>query len=246
MGILNSKNRILDTIITIEGRKQLAQGGFDIQFVGFSDKFTFYEADAVSGSADASKRIYLEAVSLPQDRITLEADDSGRLMPIELEGNLGLSKGKILSGSSLTRKDVVTDNTFASLSNEIISGSINNFDKLRIIGSKDLVFDTEEFNLSKKSINFPITETAPLSDNSVKHININDVESLFQDKRLSHIPNFKFLPPINKRTPEQPDGGFLGTFIPLEQGNYSSIVSADVEEQGNNPVPEFDVLKKQL
>ena len=152
MGILDSKSRILDTIITEEGRRQLTNGEFNIEFAAFSDKFTYYEADVVSGSTDASKRIYLEAISVPQDRITFEADDSGKLLRFDAGGTLTVSKGKIISGSSSTSKDVVSNTAFASLSNDIISSSVDNFDKLRIIGSKDLIFDTENFNLSKSEI----------------------------------------------------------------------------------------------
>ena len=39
-GILDNKSRVLDTVITTEGRRQLAEGGVDIQYVTFTDGAT--------------------------------------------------------------------------------------------------------------------------------------------------------------------------------------------------------------
>ena len=43
-GILNSKTRILDTILTLEGRRQLADGDFQVKYVSFTDGSSFYQA----------------------------------------------------------------------------------------------------------------------------------------------------------------------------------------------------------
>lgn len=223
MGVLDSKSRIFDTVITEEGRRQLGIGEFDLRFVAFSDKFAFYEEDVASGSADANARIYMEAVSLPQDRITFEADDSGKLKVFEKEGNLGVLGGKLVSGSFEDRRTLVTDNTFASLAGLMISGSAENFCKLRVIGSKDQLRDTENFILSRQQIEFDINNDSPIAQEDVQSISVDDVESLFQDKRLSHIPNFMFLPPINRQSVQEPDGSPLGHFVPLEQESYASF-----------------------
>ena len=224
MAILDIKQRIFDTLITEEGRRQLGIGEFDIRFAAFSDKFAFYEQDLASGSADANERIYLEAASLPQDRITFEADDSGKLMPFETGANLGIIGGKLVSGSTANRRTLVTDrDQFASLAGIMISGSAENFTKLRIIGSKDQLRDTENFTLSRKQIEFNISDDAPIARENIPVISVDDVESLFQDKRLSHIPNFMFLPPINRANVQEPDGSPLGHFIPLEQDDYTSF-----------------------
>ena len=59
-GILNNKSRILDTIITDEGRRQLGTGKMQIKFATFTDNATFYEANLVSGSADVGNRIFFK------------------------------------------------------------------------------------------------------------------------------------------------------------------------------------------
>ena len=77
-GILDNKKRIMDVVITQEGKRQMANGDIRIQFASFTDKHTYYEADVVSGSSDAQGRLYFEASSLPFDQITFETDDSGQ------------------------------------------------------------------------------------------------------------------------------------------------------------------------
>ena len=77
-GILDNKKRIMDVVLTKEGRRQMANGDIRIHFASFTDKHTFYEADAVSGSSDASDRLFFEASSLPFDQITLKQMIPGR------------------------------------------------------------------------------------------------------------------------------------------------------------------------
>ena len=218
-GILNSKNRILDTIIKREGRRQIASGDIRIRFASFSDRSTFYQGDILSGTADASERLFFEAASVPQDRITFEADDSGKLMPLESEGGLNVFGGKIISGSQSagTRKFVTSSNVFSSLSNDLLSGSLNNFDKLRIIGSNDFFSDETNFRISETQSVFTMTDDLPISESEIQAISVDKVDSLFQDKRLSHIDNFKFLPPRNSPSLDNPKGSQMGEYRPLNQ-----------------------------
>jgi hypothetical protein len=82
MGILDSKSRVMDAITTVEGRRQLAAGTFEVSYVTFTDAGVSYESDAVDGHVDPTGRIYLEAASLPQDQIVFEANDEGYLNPV--------------------------------------------------------------------------------------------------------------------------------------------------------------------
>jgi hypothetical protein len=80
-GILDNKSRVLDTILTNEGKRQIARGDLKVEYISYSDVGTYYAKDLISGSADASSRLYFEQCSLPQDQITFEADDSGNIKP---------------------------------------------------------------------------------------------------------------------------------------------------------------------
>lgn len=80
-GILDSKSRIIDAIITSEGRRQLAERTFNVAYVTFTDADVAYIPDAEKGHVDPAGKIYLEAANLPQDQITFEANDEGKLIP---------------------------------------------------------------------------------------------------------------------------------------------------------------------
>lgn len=80
-GILDNKSRMIDAILTSEGRRQMAEGDFKVSYVTFADADVAYEYDPVTGHVDPTNRIYLEACNLPQDQITFEANDAGKIKP---------------------------------------------------------------------------------------------------------------------------------------------------------------------
>jgi len=181
----------------------------------------FYNQDTiVSGGLDDTYRIQLEATNLPQDTITLEADDSGRLtgFPISGSDRYIIRGGQILSSSSENETVVVTGSKYASLSERLLDSSIDNFKKLYILRSPDPIdFRERQFIVGPKEATFSITETRPFSTASISTANLNNVEGFFQDKRLSHIPNYQFLPPVNKPRLGTTEAEPLGEFINLNQ-----------------------------
>lgn len=82
MGILDNKSRILDAIFTVEGRRQIAEGTFNVTHVTFEDGSMVYQHDLEEGHVDPTDKIYLEASTLPQDQIIFETNDSGKLVPL--------------------------------------------------------------------------------------------------------------------------------------------------------------------
>lgn len=82
-GILDSKTRILDAAVTVEGRRQMAEGTFNVSFATFCDEDVVYEPDETEGHVDPSNRLYLEAQSnLPEDQVIFEANDDGNLVAL--------------------------------------------------------------------------------------------------------------------------------------------------------------------
>lgn len=259
MGILDSKTRFIDTIVTNEGRKQLSSGKMRIEFVSFTDADAFYVADIASGSAELSDGIQLEACILPQDQITFEADDSGKLVPYR-GSTLGVIDGKILSSSNDSFLTVVTGSTFTSLADQLLDSSLNNFRKLSTIKTNDVFFDDErDFATNVNSVDFTITNTTPFSAGEVQTVSIDQVESLFQDRRLSHLPNFRYLPPMNTSI----DGvkTSLGNFPMIGQKRdkltyeelmttlkekESNIIDFTSSSPDNNVVSQFFELKQDL
>lgn len=217
MGILDSKSRILDTILTPEGRKQLSEGSLRIKFATVSDASTFYEYDAVSGSSDHTARIYLESAGLPQDTITFSADDSGKLKPFPNPSGLNVIAGKLVSGSSVVPAD---GTQFSSLAGDLLGSSIENLKRLSIVSTIDDLFEDDQFELSRRKITFGLTDTKPADSTKISRVTVLDIPSLQQDPRLIHTPNFRFMPPVvsgndKKRAP-------IADFAPL-----SSFLSDD-------------------
>ena len=207
-GILDNKSRIIDVIITSEGRRQIASGDLRIRYATFTDVGSFYEAESLSGSSDATSRIYLEAASLPQDQITFESDDSGKLKPFSSDSDLSLHAGQLISysytastSSLITGSNqvitVLKGSEFSSTMEGVFTGSIDNFSKLQIIGSHDPALEDDGFAVGPSKVGFMITDDKPLDSHIARTCNINDAESLFSDPRLANVRNFKFLPPIN-------------------------------------------------
>lgn len=208
-GILDSKTRIIDALVTLEGRRQIAAGDMRIEHVSFTDTGTHYAADLVSGSADASSRIFLEAGNLPQDSITFEADDSGRLKPFRNAEGIQIKDGQILSYSftaltsslvtgSLENVRLLKGDEFASTAERLLASSLDNFQRLQLIATHDRIFEDDGFGLGTSTIEFMINNKRPISNPGRFSAHLDHVESLFNDVRLGHVKNFKFLPPINK------------------------------------------------
>ena len=204
-GLLDPKTRVLDTIITNEGRRQAATGKMNVEYVSFSDAGAIYALDTlVSGGLDFTSRIAFEAGNLPQDSIVFETDDSGNLLANFVDGDSGykVRAGKVfpvLTGSTRFEAPFISGSQFASLATTLLSASLNNFKNLSLLASPDpLDVNYNEFIIDKKNIEFKISDTKPISNSAIQEIDIDKVESIFFDKRLSHVPNFQYLPPINK------------------------------------------------
>jgi hypothetical protein len=208
-GILDSKTRIMDTVVTDTGKRQITSGRLKAEFISFTDGATYYEADAVSGSTDASSRIYFETPgNRRQDFITFETDDSGNLMGYPTDPELSLVGGEIFkSDVSASVEDVNSfvfvsgSGDFASLSAGIVTSSIDHFKQLQMIGTTNSRSKSfrQVFDVDKNSISFSIINTFPWPDGPQdSKCNIDSAEPLFIDKRLSHLPNFKFLPPLTR------------------------------------------------
>ena len=205
-GILDSKTRILDNVVTEVGRAQISSGKLRIEYASLTDAQTYYEFDEVSGSSDASARIYFEASGKKkQDLITFETDDSGQLMGYPDDLSLTLRGDELFKkeGDTSTAFEYVSSPpAFASLSAGLITGSIDNFNQLYMlgsVGSPEEIALQRAFKLSMEDVEFLVLNTHPFIDGPTDSTaNIDSVEPFFTDKRLSHIPNFKFLPPMKK------------------------------------------------
>jgi len=222
-GILDNKSRVIDAILTYEGRRQMADGKFIVKYATFSDAFVYYQQDLAEGHVDPSNKIYIEAFNAPHDQIIFEADDSGALVPFRQHNSIEMSmvanntsgsaswkvfsQGKLKEitktygySTSLTssiNESAIRNTAFASQIEGILTSSFDNFKKLRIIGSQDRVFEDQDFALNTNEISFEIVsnkETVQMQDPT----NVNTIDAVFNDEKLRNVDNFKYLPPIKK------------------------------------------------
>lgn len=250
-GILDNKSRVIDAIITYEGRRQMAEGTFSINYATFSDAHVVYQQDPDNGHVDPTEKIYLEAFNTPHDQIIFEADDSGKLLP-PLNGNnfassgLSLQSGKLrklthnyISGTFI--EESLSGSRFASQLEGILTSSIDNFKKLQIIGTNDKLFHEDEFVLNTNEIEFnihPNKETIQM----LYSTNVNMLDSLFNDEKLRNLINFRWLPPIKKIGIEPVDktniidlsekGYHLGNYPPW--GRIDPLTYIDIKNELKN------------
>lgn len=250
-GILDPKSRIMDVLLTEEGRRQLANGSIRIEYASFSDASTFYELDILSGSSDPSNRLFFECASSPYDQITFEADDGGLLNPLK-NTTVPVTNGLILTGSG----QFVTGTQFINSANTLLSSSLSAFKNNFLIGTIDSLFEHEQFGLGQGSIRFKITNKNPIQSSGMFAANVTTMDSLFQDERMAHLPNFQYLPPINKpqdstsidfSSKDFVDAHLLGNYPRIDHGKKKSEVEAsmkswleELEQKGNVQTIKFD------
>jgi len=204
-GILDNKSRVIDALLTYEGRRQMAEGNFVISYATLSDAFVVYEPSNVDGHVDPTTKIYLEAFNAPQDQITFESDDSGKLSPFNqafsAEKNI-LHAGKIKKikenfVSGTISSTTVSGSAFSAEIESILSSSLDNFKKLQIIGTIDRFYKDDQFALTLNEISYDIK-------NDIENLRLSTptladaTDSLFNDKKLRNLINFRWLPPIRK------------------------------------------------
>lgn len=93
-GILDSKSRILDVILTQLGREQMSRGDFEISFATFSDRSVQYkegllpdnwtkwnETEGVLSGVQGD--LFFEAFSSPNDEIIPEISDEGNFLLLQ-------------------------------------------------------------------------------------------------------------------------------------------------------------------
>lgn len=84
-GILDSKERLIDFILTQEGKRQAGIGQMRIEFATLTDYHTFYESEIFDGeeiASDPGMRIFFEATNRYQDIIVPELIGGTVMNPI--------------------------------------------------------------------------------------------------------------------------------------------------------------------
>lgn len=239
MGILDNKSRIVDTVITNEGRRQLATGRMKIEYYTFTDGDAFYQSSSAGVVDDGSSRFYFEAPStLPDDQITFEADDSG-LLKFDKHPELNIVNGDLIEGTLITdslkiNTNNLTGSAFASATSNILTSSFDSFKNLRVIATNDRLFgdDGDGFSLSENSFDIKISNGTNLfkkRDNTLT-ISAANIPDFIGEKKLSRSTNFQFLPPMKPL----PEGVKASQLTKEEQRSYSLGTYSNLSPSGLN------------
>ena len=205
MGILDSKTRIIDLILTGEGKRQLVNGEMVTEYISFSDSSMSYNDEDL-------EKLILESNNLPQDQITAESDVNELLRKIVTNDfKIINSKVYLLSGSELTNS-FVSGSQLINYFDEVSKSSLQNFKKLQIIKSYDSFDQFENLSSNTTSSYFMITENdINKNDNTNKpnfNLNINTMPSIFLDPDTSKSKNYLYLPPVDENNNQLFDYGF--------------------------------------
>lgn len=235
-GILDSKERVMDFIITQEGKQQAGFGELRVKFASFTDYHTFYEK---SGSAelpqladDASDRIFFEAYSRYQDVIVPELEAGYSLRPFRT-ADFQVAGRTIASGTFqvgfINRPNVLTSSDLPLAVPYLLTGVMQNFTNQQIIGSIDEYSFSNDFSVSLSKSEFLIDENTDYLRSKERNqtfgvAQLENLPSIFNDGRFSRFPNFLFLPPENLPLPGQTKGSELASYPKL---NEKPIMSLD-------------------
>ena len=213
-GILDNKSRIMDVILTPLGRSQMASGRMDIQFASFTDKQIIYESGSSGALLDLTDKLYFEASHTQNDQVIYETDPNGLLVPFE-SGQYSINGQDVTFVTSSMSGHTAYTGSIDLISETICNSATDHFRALGILGTRDLFKEDmgATFTLSHTTASFYVTNEGPLDENEeVTTIEQDDLPNLFQSNRFSHLPNFKFLPPMSKPHAEFPEGKLLGDY----------------------------------
>ena len=183
-GMLNSKNRVLDVVLTELGRKQMDKGQFEVSFVSFSDKCTEYLSDDSGVAIDIKDRVYFEAFSSPSDEIIPEIDDIGNfILTKQVSPTLTVNNGVLYEKIDSGYQEV---DGFSQVS-KFTSLTTGRFNGLQILRTEN---NTPDFDTNVAGAKMAVpTEVVKLPDH------VSGLKPILVDPRFSGTINTMFLPP---------------------------------------------------
>jgi hypothetical protein len=201
-GLLDSKERIFDFVLTNHGRRLLSQKGkFVPTYASFSDMYAVYDF-ASSGT------LYFEApTNAPIDTISFETGNAGGVFLETVPGYV-VKDGQLMQwfpasdgppGATYLQKNHLE--TMKSGSQMLLTASLDNLKRNSILTSVFPEFDMDNFVIEPTDISFTITEDYPF-DLSLNKSNatttIEAAADIEEDKVFSSVINFQHLPPVTK------------------------------------------------
>ena len=206
-GILDKKHKLIDLVVTQEGRRQMSQGGFSPTYASFSDRNTRYDASNTSISHVSQSLFFQTPTALSDDQIVYETNDSGKLVVGDLSDQFTIIGDDLFKkDSAVTGSNVyisVSGSQFASTVKLVKDRTIESFKRNKFIRTtsdfEDASNTRQNFKLNIENYNFVISNSVPwpLGPATAK-IDVDSTETFMFDNKLAHNRNFQFLPPQNE------------------------------------------------
>tara|TARA_R100000008_G_scaffold55344_2_gene33947 strand:- start:8678 stop:9637 length:960 start_codon:yes stop_codon:yes gene_type:complete len=231
-GILNNKERSIDFVITHEGKRQAGTGEMQIHFATFTDMHTFYESSGSQKNPDlaedASDRVFFEAHDRFQDVIIPELEAGFSLRPFRTQ-DFDIAGGALVSGSVntgiMTHPNIISGSDLSVALPRVLDGITKNLTDQRIIKTID------EFSFYQQVKIAPLTGTFNIKDSTnyfraekgIGSCHLEQIPSIFSDRRFADFPNFKYLPPVNVPLPGATEGVPLANYPKLNEREIISI-----------------------
>jgi len=213
-GILDTKTRFIDLVVTQEGKRQIASGKLRAEFASLTDSNAFY--DKSESIKEAGDRIYFQAMEKPEDVFVIEKDDSGILLDFNFASTGTLVGENIFAPAEdavtedLHKQLLATGSQFSSLGGSISDYFLQHFKKNQFVTTKIAADDISDFELSDTNLKFTISNSIPFKLGPNKEtINVNQADHFLLDPKLTSIKNFQYLPPVNT------DGSSYGIYKDL-------------------------------
>lgn len=155
-------------------------------------------------------KLQLECFSTDWDTITVETDDTGLLKSFFSDEFIVTPNGEAIVSGSL-------EQGVTNIADEIAAASLDSYKNQQVLLTRDPFQNDPGLLITPASYEFSITDERPFG-NEPAVSSVDDVDSFFSDKRLSSVPNFMFLPPIQS-SPDSEDGLPLGKYEQLSENN---------------------------
>ena len=184
-GLLDSKKRVLDVILTEIGRDQMNRGEFDVSFVTFSDKGSQYVDDGNGVASSILDNVYFETYSSPADEIIPEIDNEGDfLLTKKVSPTLTVNNGILYEQTESGYKQVDAFANISSFTN-ITTGRWSGLQILKTESElEDFTIDRDSFNLEFEERGVPRT--------------VDNLKPLLVDPRFAGNINTMYLPPVSE------------------------------------------------
>ena len=216
-GILDNKQRVMDTLVLLPGRFQAADGHMQFRYVTFTDRHAFYEGamapTASNVAEDAADRIYFEASQRFQDLICPETALNGlinfqyapkpELPANEFSVHPGLFSKFSYSGSFPS--GTIVNALVGGLPQDFVEGMTGSYEQQHFLATKNPYARNQKFILNTGSLEFDFNDMVPplpeYGGVIPRAINVKDLKPVWNDERFMHLPNYMYLPPVNRLPP---------------------------------------------